>query len=157
MSVTSAAIAAGRAAGGSSSSGIASGIFGGRRRGGLLGRTQEMVEQAVARRKAAKAGAVGNVTSAVGGDNGRLDSIESRVTALEGGGGGDLAAQGTGGAIKQDLATVTSGTMPEAPLPAGSLSEAMPGPDAASMDIFGSEFARNSAVGAAKMRINKKI
>ena len=162
MSVTSAAIAAGRSAGGSSSSGIASGIFGGRNnfgigRGGLMGRTQDMLARAIARRKAAKAGAVGSATSAVGGDNGRLDSIESRVTALEGGGGGDLAAQGTGGAIKQDLATVTSGTMPEAPLPAGSLSEAMPGPDAASMDIFGSEFARNSAVGAAKMRINKKI
>lgn len=157
MSVTSAAIAAGRSAGGSSSSGFASGMFGGRRRGGIFGRTQEMVDAAVARRKAAKAGAVGSATSAVGGDNGRLDSIESRITALEGGGGGDLAAQGTGGAVKQDLATVTSGTMPEAPLPAGSLSETMPGPEAASMDIFGSEFARNSAVGAAKMRINKKI
>lgn len=156
MSVTSAAIAAGRSAAGSSSSGFASGMFGGRRRGGIFGRTQEMVDAAVARRKAAKAGAVGSATSAVGGDNGRLDSIESRITALEGG-GGDLAAQGTGGAVKQDLATVTSGTMPEAPLPAGSLSEAMPGPEAASMDIFGSEFARNSAVGAAKMRINKKI
>ena len=120
--------------------------------------TQDLLNQARARRAARKGGAVGSATSAVGGNDSRFTSIESRLEALEGGGdSGDLAAQGTGGAIKQDLATVTSGAMPEAPLSAGSLSEEMPAPAGASMDIFGSEFARNSAVGAAKMRINKKI
>jgi len=133
-------------------------MFGGRNRGGLMGMTQKLMEQARARQLARKGGAVGNASAAVGGNDGRFTSIESRLEALEGGGGGgDVVAQGTGGAVKQDMATVTSGVMPEAPLPAGSLSEEMPGPAGASMDIFGSEFARNSAVGAAKMRINKKI
>jgi len=164
MSVTSAAVAAGRSAAGSSNTAGSSSIpgwgnmFGGRNRGGLMGMTQKLMEQARARQLARKGGAVGNASAAVGGDDGRFTSIESRLEALEGGGGsGDVVAQGTGGAVKQDMATVTSGVMPEAPLPAGSLSEEMPGPAGASMDIFGSEFARNSAVGAAKMRINKKI
>jgi len=164
MSVTSAAVAAGRSAAGSSNTAGSSNIpgwgnmFGGRNRGGLMGMTQKLMEQARARQLARKGGAVGNASAAVGGDDGRFTSIESRLEALEGGGGsGDVVAQGTGGAVKQDMATVTSGVMPEAPLPAGSLSEEMPGPAGASMDIFGSEFARNSAVGAAKMRINKKI
>jgi hypothetical protein len=166
MSVTSAAMAAGRSnagfgnnantAGSSNIPGFGN-MFGGRNRGGLMGMTQDLLNKARARRAARKAGAVGSATSAVGGNDSRFTSIESRLEALEGGGGGDLTAQGTGGAVKQDLATVTSGAMPEAPQAAGSLSEAMPGPEAASMDIFGSEFARNSAVGAAKMKINKKI
>jgi hypothetical protein len=109
---------------------------------------------------AAKARAVGSATSAVGGDNGRLDSIESRITALEGGGESNsvtgAAGVKTGGEGFQDMATVTSGTTPEIKT-AGSLQEAMPGPAGASMDIFGSEFARNSAVGAAKMIKNKNI
>ncbi len=167
MSVTSAAMAAGRSnagfgnnantAGSSNIPGFGN-MFGGRNRGGLMGMTQDLLNKARARQLARKGGAVGNASAAVGGNDGRFTSIESRLEALEGGGGsGDLTAQGTGGAVKQDLATVTSGAMPEAPQAAGSLSEAMPGPEAASMDIFGSEFARNSAVGAAKMRINKKI
>jgi len=164
MSVTSAAVAAGRSAAGSSNTAGSNNIpgfgntFFGRNRGGLMGMTQNLLNQARARRAARKAGAVGSATSAVGGNDSRFTSIESRLEALEGGGGGgDLAAQGTGGAVKQDLAGVESGSMPEAPQAAGSLSEAMPSPAGASMDIFGSEFARNSAVGAAKMRINKKI
>ena len=164
MSVTSAAVAAGRSAAGSSAASSNIPGFGspfGRatgNRGGLMGMTQKLMQQARARALARKGGAVGNASVAVGGNDGRFTSIESRLEALEGGGGsGDLAAQGTGGAIKQDMAGVESGSMPEAPLSAGSLSEAMPGPAGASMDIFGSEFARNSAVGAAKMRINKKI
>lgn len=158
MSVTTSAIAAGRAAGSNNTPGFGGGIFGGR---GLMGRVPELIRQARARQIARKKGsAVGSATPAVGGDSGRLDSIESRITALEGGGNtGSVDAAGvkTGGEGFKEMADVTSGTMPEAPLPAGSLSEAMPGPDAASMDIFGSEFARNSAVGAAKMIINKKI
>lgn len=160
MSVTAGAVAAGRAAGSNNIPGFGGTIFGGRfrNRGGLMGMTQKLVDQARARRAAGKAGAVGSASASVGGNDGRFTSIESRLEALEGGGGGgDLAAQGTGGALKQDLATVTSGAMPEAPQAAGSLSEAMPGPAAASMDMFGSEFARNSAVGAAKMITNKKI
>lgn len=160
MSVTSAAVAAGRSAAGSSNIPGFGSPFGRAtgNRGGLMGMTQKLMEQARARQLARKGGAVGNASAAVGGNDGRFTSIESRLEALEGGGGGgDLAAQGTGGAIKQDMATVESGSMPEAPLSAGSLSEEMPGPAGASMDIFGSEFARNSAVGAAKMRINKKI
>ena len=160
MSVTSAAVAAGRSAAGSSNIPGFGSPFGRAtgNRGGLMGMTSRLLEQARARQLARKGGAVGNASAAVGGNDGRFTSIESRLEALEGGGdSGDLAAQGTGGAIKQDMAGVESGSMPEAPLSAGSLSEAMPGPAGASMDIFGSEFARNSAVGAAKMRINKKI
>lgn len=160
MSVTSAAVAAGRSAAGSSNIPGFGSPFGRAtgNRGGLMGKTMKLVQQARARALARQGGAVGNASAAVGGNDGRFTSIESRLEALEGGGGsGDVVAQGTGGAVKQDMATVTSGVMPEAPLPAGSLSEEMPGPAGASMDIFGSEFARNSAVGAAKMRINKKI
>ncbi len=166
MSVTSAAVAAGRSAAGSSNTAGSSSIPGfgspfGRatgNRGGLMGMTQKLMERVRAKALARKGGAVGNASAAVGGNDGRFTSIESRLEALEGGGGsGDVVAQGTGGAVKQDMAGVESGSMPEAPLPAGSLSEAMPSPAGASMDIFGSEFARNSAVGAAKMRINKKI
>jgi len=98
----------------------------------------------------ARAGAKG-----IGGGMGkRMGSIESRLDALEGGGGDGVAAVGIGGAPNTPLAEVTSGVMPESP---GSLSEAMPAPAGASMDMFGSEFARSAAVGAARMRINKKI
>lgn len=160
MSVTSAAVAAGRSAAGSSNIPGFGSPFGRAtgNRGGLMGMTQKLMERVRAKALARKGGAVGNASAAVGGNDGRFTSIESRLEALEGGGGsGDVVAQGTGGAVKQDMAGVESGSMPEAPLPAGSLSEAMPSPAGASMDIFGSEFARNSAVGAAKMRINKKI
>jgi len=147
MSVTTAAALSGRTTGPG---------FGGN---ASSSRLIDLVRQARARRAAKKAGAVGNATPAVGGDNGRLDSIESRITALEGGGSDnvtDAAGVKTGGAGFQEMATVTSGTMPEAQA-TGSLTEAMPGPAGASMDMFGSEFARNSAVGAAKMIKNKKI
>jgi len=152
MSVTTAAMAAGRRA-----SGLNSDFFQKTSMGGLMSR---VIRRAQARKRARSAAAVGSATTAVGGDSGRLDSIESRITALEGGGDAnsvtDAAGVKTGGEGFQDMATVTSGTTPEIKT-AGSLEEAMPGPAAASMDMFGSEFARNSAVGAAKMIKNKKI
>lgn len=153
MSVTSAAIAGGRAAGSNNIPGFGGSIFGGRNRGGLMGMTQRLLDQARARRAAKKAGAVGSATSAVGGNDGRFSSIESRLEALEGG-GNDAGSITASQPQQAPLAEVTSGILPE---PAGSLTEAMPGPAGASMDMFGSEFARNSAVGAAKMITNKKI
>ena len=161
MSGAAAAAATGRVARSNNIPGFGGGILGGQNRGGLMGMTSKLLNQARARRAARKAGAVGSASASVGGDGGRLDSIESRVTALEGGGESNSVAGAagvkTGGEGFQDMATVTSGTMPEAPQVAGSLQEAMPGPAEASMDMFGSEFARNSAVGAAKMIKNKNI
>jgi len=149
-------MAAGTAA--SASAGGSSGGVGGNlpfMGGGFGGAIDYMRQQVMNKNKAtasatARAGAKG-----IGGGMGkRMGSIESRLDALEGGGGDGVAAVGIGGAPNTPLAEVTSGVMPESP---GSLSEAMPAPAGASMDMFGSEFARSAAVGAARMRINKKI
>jgi hypothetical protein len=157
MSVTIAAAAAGK---GPESMGFGSNLFSRPGSGGVLGAAMRRAMRQKRAAAASKARAVGSATSAVGGDNGRLDSIESRITALEGGGESNsvtgAAGVKTGGEGFQDMATVTSGTTPEIKT-AGSLQEAMPGPAGASMDIFGSEFARNSAVGAAKMIKNKNL
>ena len=98
MSVTSAAVAAGRSAAGSSAASSNIPGFGspfGRatgNRGGLMGMTQKLMQQARARALARKGGAVGNASVAVGGNDGRFTSIESRLEALEGGGdSGDFA------------------------------------------------------------------
>lgn len=127
--------------------------------GGALGAAgtaaQAAMNRAMNKNKAtASATARAGARGLGGGIGKRMGSIESRLDALEGGGGDGVAAVGIGGAPNTPLAEVTSGVMPESP---GSLSEAMPAPAGASMDMFGSEFARSAAVGAARMKINKKI
>lgn len=127
--------------------------------GGALGAAgtaaQAAMNRAMNKNKAtASATARAGARGLGGGIGKRMGSIESRLDALEGGGGDSVAAVGIGGAPNTPLAEVTSGVMPESP---GSLSEAMPAPAGASMDMFGSEFARSAAVGAARMKINKKI
>lgn len=103
-----------------------------------------------------------------GGIGKRMGSIESRLDALEGGGNSGDSIQSvkpvqefsTGGsfgnASSVPPAPVATGTLNASPSP-GSLQEAMPSPGDPAADMFGSEFMRNASVGAAKMRINKKI
>jgi hypothetical protein len=149
-------MAAGTAA--SASAGGSSGGVGGNLpfMGGGFGGAIDYMRQNVLNKNKATASATARAgAKGIGGGMGkRMGSIESRLDALEGGGGDGVAAVGIGGAPNTPLAEVTSGVMPESP---GSLSEAMPAPAGASMDMFGSEFARSAAVGAARMRINKKI
>jgi hypothetical protein len=149
-------MAAGTAA--SASAGGSSGGVGGNLpfMGGGFGGAIDYMRQNIMNKNKATASATARAgAKGIGGGMGkRMGSIESRLDALEGGGGDGVAAVGIGGAPNTPLAEVTSGVMPESP---GSLSEAMPAPAGASMDMFGSEFARSAAVGAARMRINKKI
>ena len=103
-----------------------------------------------------------------GGMGKRMGSIESRLDALEGGGEGGNSVQSV-----QPVQKINQGSSfgdvpsaPPAPVAAGSLSasaspgslqEAMPSPGNPAADMFGTEFMRNASVGAAKMRMNKKI
>ncbi len=92
----------------------------------------------------------------------RIEGIESRLMALEGGAEpvSDVTQPSTtpppvetpGDVVGFDPRTAAFDAMANTPKAPG-----MGAGLAASQDIFGSEFARNSAVGAAKMIKNKKI
>ena len=117
---------------------------------------------------AASAKARANARGLGGGMGKRIGSIESRLDALEGGGNSGDSIQSvkpvqefsTGGSFGNvssvPPAPVATGTLNASQSP-GSLQEAMPSPGDPAADMFGTEFMRNASVGAAKMRINKKI
>ena len=137
--------------------------------GGMLGNTlkllrQQQMDKTATASSTARAGARG-----LGGGMGkRIGSIESRLDALEGGGEGGDSIQSvkpvqefsTGGsfgsAASAPPAPVAAGSLSASASP-GSLQEAMPSPGNPAADMFGTEFMRNASVGAAKMRMNKKI
>jgi len=135
--------------------------------GGMVGRT--LARQLMDRNKAtASAAARANVRGLGGGMGKRIGSIESRLDALEGGGESkDPVASvkpvqefSTGGSFGSAASAppppVATGSLNASASP-GSLQEAMPSPGDPAADMFGSEFMRNASVGAAKMRMNKKI
>lgn len=123
------------------------------------------------RAKEAKLQAVANVTpkAAFGGAGmvQRFENLESRLDALEGSGKDPVQATqpiqkfvtgvGAAGQISTPPpAPIAAGTLNASASP-GSLDEAMPSPGDPASDMFGTEFMRSASVGAAKMRINKKI
>jgi len=135
-----------------------------------LGRAAAQVSgQAMSNNKAtASATARANARGLGGGIGKRIGSIESRLDALEGGGEGGDSFQSvkpvqefsTGGSFGQaptpPPAPIATGTLDASASP-GSLQEAMPSPGDPAADMFGTEFMRSASVGAAKMRMNKKI
>lgn len=133
--------------------------------GGGMGLAQIAMQRALEQRK--KTTSVANTKGPFGraGMGKRLGSIESRLDALEGGGEGKDPIQSvkpvqefsTGGSFgSAPPAPVATGTL-NASTPPGSLDEAMPSPGDPASDMFGTEFMRSASVGAAKMRMNKKI
>lgn len=140
--------------------------------GGALGAAGQAanatMQRALESRK--KTTSVANPKAAFGGAGmvQRFENLESRLDALEGGGEGGGSVQSVqpiqefvqGGSFGQaptpPPAPVATGTLNASQSP-GSLQEAMPSPGDPASDMFGSEFMRNASVGAAKMRINKKI
>lgn len=146
MSVTSAA--------GSAASTLASRVAERRRNRG-----SSVVGGALGRRRSNRSTAVGTPSPTV--DYGsRFESIESRLQALEGGGKpvGDVTqpsatpAPTPGEAVGLDPRTAAFDSIADMPKPQMGAGLAQ-----ASQDMFGTEFMRNSAVGAAKMIKNKKI
>ena len=94
-----------------------------------------------ARKKRRSGGVFGKVTSAVGGDNGRLDTIESRLDALEG---------GTEGDVTQPSPTVNVPSTPEESVGAA---PALPEPTMrAAEEMFGGGAIRQIAAGAGKFK-----
>jgi len=97
----------------------------------------------------------------------RFENLESRLNALEGSGKDSVQATqpiqkfvtGVGAAGQVSTpppAPVATGTLNASASP-GSLQEAMPSPGDPASEMFGTEFMRSASVGAAKMRMNKKI
>ena len=137
--------------------------------GGMFGNAferlrQQQMDKTATASATARAGARG-----LGGGMGkRIGSIESRLDALEGGGesGGSVQSVQPVQKINQGSSFGDVPSAPPAPVAAGSLNasaspgslqEAMPSPGDPAADMFGNEFMRNASVGAAKMRMNKKI
>jgi len=127
----------------------------GNRPGGLLGAIgggtntamAELIRKAQAKKAARRksgsraGGLFGAVAGAVGGDNGRLDSIEARIDALEGGSEGD---------VTQPSPTVDVPTSPEEGIGAA---PALPEPTMASAEkMFGRGAIRQIAAGAGKFK-----
>ena len=101
-----------------------------------------LLQKAKAKRAARKnRGAIGSAASAVGGDNGRLDTIESRLDALEG---------GTEEDVTQSSPTVNVPTSPEEGIGA---TPALPEPTMATAEkMFGGGAIRQIAAGAGKFK-----
>jgi len=155
-------MAAGTAAAASASSASGGGAGGNFMPGGALGRAAQQVLD----RKKAAASATAGVNSGGAGMKQRVGNLEKRLDAIEGAGKDPVQSVQpiqefvTGGSFGDASSTppapVATGTLNASPSP-GSLQEAMPSPGDPAADMFGSEFMRNASVGAAKMRINKKI
>ena len=136
--------------------------------GGALGAAGKATNAAMQRALRSKQqGATAVVNSGGAGMKQRFENLETRLDALEGSGGESVQATqpiqefvtGVGAAGQVSTpppAPVATGTLNASQSP-GSLQEAMPSPGDPAADMFGSEFMRNASVGAAKMRINKKI
>jgi hypothetical protein len=151
MSVASAAASAvhNTASEAMSSPGGLAGALGGT---GAMGISAELIRRAQAKKAKARKGRAGfggairqgvfgKVASAVGGDNGRLDTIEARIDALEG---------GTEGDVTQPSSTVNVPTSPEEGIGAA---PALPEPTMASAEkMFGGGAIRQIAAGAGKFK-----
>ena len=137
--------------------------------GGMLGNTLERLrQQQMDKTATASATARAGARGLGGGMGKRMGSIESRLDALEGGSKGGNSVQSVqpiqefvqggsfGGATSTPPAPIATGSLNASASP-GSLQEAMPSPGDPAADMFGTEFMRNASVGAAKMRMNKKI
>tara|TARA_R110001606_G_scaffold133727_1_gene269691 strand:+ start:85 stop:537 length:453 start_codon:yes stop_codon:yes gene_type:complete len=150
-------MAAGTAA--SSMNGLSSG-----RAVGAAGQTANSAMQRALRPK--QQGAKAGVNSGGAGMKQRFENLETRLDAIEGTGKDPVQSVQpiqefvTGGSFGDASSTppapVATGTLNASPSP-GSLQETMPSPGDPAADMFGNEFMRNASVGAAKMRINKKI
>jgi len=131
---------------------------------GAAGQTANAAMQRALRSK--QQGATAGVNSGGAGMKQRFENLETRLDAIEGAGKDPVQSVQpiqefvTGGSFGDASSTppppVATGTLNASPSP-GSLQEAMPSPGDPAADMFGSEFMRNASVGAAKMRINKKI
>ena len=135
---------------------------------GLANSTAELaVSQAMKARQKATAAAMPK-TKAFGGAGikQRFENVESRLDAIEGSGKDPVQSVQpiqefvTGGSFGEAPSTPPSpaatGTLDTTVSP-GSLDEAMPSPGDPASEMFGTEFMRNASVGAAKMKINKKL
>lgn len=146
MSVASAAASAMRGSGSSGSgNSIASGVFGALGASNPLSMTRaaRLARQAAKKRRGRglAGGIFGKVANAVGGDNGRLDSIESRLDALEG---------GTEGDVTQPSPTVNA---PSTPAEGVGAAPALPEPTmSAAEEMFGGGAIRQIAAGAGKFK-----
>jgi len=145
MSVTAAAASAvsNRAGNAMNSPGGLLGVLGGNANLAMqLGQKARARKAARRAARRARGGAVGSVTGALaGGDNGRLDTIESRLDALEG---------GTEGDVTQPSPTVNVPSTPEEGIAAA---PAMPEPTmSAAEKMFGGGDMRQIAMGAGKYK-----
>jgi hypothetical protein len=144
MSVASAAASAvgNRASGAMGSPGGLAGVLGGNGSDNANPSMAALIQKARARISARKnRGAIGSAASAVGGDNGRLDTIESRLDALEG---------STEGDVTQSSPTVNVPTSPEEGIGA---TPALPEATMATAEkMFGGGAIRQIAAGAGKFK-----
>jgi len=145
MSVASAAASAvgSRASEAMGNPGGLAGVMG----NGMTGAMAELVKRAQAKKAAKRAkrraggGIFGKVAGAVGGDNGRLDTIESRLDALEG---------STEGDVTQPSPTVST---PSTPSEGVGAAPALPEPTmSAAEEMFGGGAIRQIAAGAGKFK-----
>lgn len=136
---------------------------------GLAKSTAELAMSQAKEKAKQKAASSANPKAAFGGAGmvQRFENLESRLDALEGSGEDSVQATqpiqkfvtGVGAAGQVSTpppAPVATGTLNASASP-GSLQEAMPSPGDPASEMFGTEFMRNASVGAAKMRMNKKI
>ena len=135
---------------------------------GLANNTAELaMSQAMKARQRATAAAMPK-TKAFGGAGikQRFENVESRLEELEGGNQEPIQSVEPTQAFVQGSSIGPTPTTPPAPVASGtlnasaspgSLQEVMPSPGDPATDMFGTEFMRNASVGAAKMRINKKL
>lgn len=135
--------------------------------GGAAGAGTQAANAAMQRAlRSRQKGTTAVVNSGGAGMKQRFENLEKRLDAIEGAGKDPVQSVQpiqefvTGGSFGDAPSTppppVATGTLNASPSP-GSLQEAMPSPGDPAADMFGSEFMRNASVGAAKMRINKKI
>lgn len=135
---------------------------------GLAKSTAQLaMDQATKARQKATAAAMPKMQAFGGsGIKQRFENVESRLEELEGGNQEPIQSVQPTQAFVQGSSAGPAPTVPSAPVAAGSLDttaspgslqEAMPSPGDPAADMFGTEFMRNASVGAAQMRINKKI
>lgn len=135
---------------------------------GLAKSTAQLaMDQAMKARQKATAAAMPKMQAFGGsGIKQRFENVESRLEELEGGNQEPIQSVQPTQAFVQGSSVGPAPTVPSAPVATGSLDatalpgslqEAMPSPGDPAADMFGNEFMRNASVGAAKMRINKKL
>jgi len=140
--------------------------------GGALGAAGQAANAAVqralrSRQQRATAAAMPKIKAFGGaGIKQRFENVESRLEKLEGGNQKPIQSVQPTQAFVQGSSVGPAPTIPSAPIATGSLDataspgslqEVMPSPGDPASEMFGTEFMRNASVGAAKMRMNKKL